>query len=330
MFLYETHLSKLGAGESRTALQGWMSEFYLRHSYFDRAHDNPLLFLLTHTFGVFQYLFGQLAVGDVMGLLFVVGVVLLLCAKPLSEGQTSPRQLGLCLLLPFAVAGGASLAHVYPYGGTRHVAFLTIPGLAGVSLVMARMAAGRWARGLAIAAFVVVLCAAFGKPHRPRMERTDQSRAQMAAAMDFLNQKVSAQDINSTLIFTDYQSDLILGHYLCRQQPISFETSIPDFEAFSCGPRLVSASYKAATHFTAQNFVSLWNRLLATYALKPGDTVWVFQAGWDADLPEDLRSHEEQFRDLRFEIFRQQHQNLQADGRRADACVGSAVVIQVS
>ncbi len=64
-FLYKTHLSKLGVGDSRTPLQGLMSESYLQRSFFDRAHDNPLLFLVGHTFGVFQYFFGQLAVGDV-------------------------------------------------------------------------------------------------------------------------------------------------------------------------------------------------------------------------------------------------------------------------
>ena len=67
VFLYRTHLSKLGVGDSRTALQGWMSEYYLQRSYFDPAHDNPVKFLVGHSFGVFQYFFGQLAVGDVDG-----------------------------------------------------------------------------------------------------------------------------------------------------------------------------------------------------------------------------------------------------------------------
>jgi 4-amino-4-deoxy-L-arabinose transferase-like glycosyltransferase len=299
VFLYQTHLSKLGAGESRTAMHGWMSDFYLRHSYFDSAHDNPLLFLLSHSFGVFQYFFGQLAVGDVMGILFVAGVASLLRGKVLAEDQTAPRRLGVLLLLPFAIAGAASLAHVYPYGGTRHVAFLIIPGVASVSLVMARLSAGRWTRGLAIAAFVVVACIAFGKPRRPTMKRADQQRTQMAAAMQFVDQNVAASD----LIFTDYESDLVLGHYLCRQQPTSFDTSLPDFEAFSCGQRVVSASFRTATHFTPNNFVILWRDLVDTYRLKSGDTVWVFQAGWDSDLPEDLRSHFPEFRDLRFEQF---------------------------
>ena len=242
ILLYKTHISKLGLGESRTVLQGWMSEFFLRRSYFDSAHDNPVLFLVGHSFGVFQYFFGQLAVGDAIGLLFVVGVALLLRGKGFLYGRSSSRWLGIVLLLPFAIAGGASLAHVYPYGGTRHIAFLIIPGVAGASVAMARLAAGRWARGLAIAAFVLVACIAFGKPRLPRMDRADQSRMQMTAAMEFVQQNIEA----SGLIFTDYESDLILGHYLCQQQPISFETSSQDFEVFSCGYRVVSANYKSA------------------------------------------------------------------------------------
>jgi len=323
-FLYKTHISKLGAGESRMVLQGWMSEFYLRRSYFDPSHDNPLLFLAGHTFGVFQYFFGQLAVGDAMGLLFVAGVGLLLRGKGLPEDRTSTRRLGLLLLLPFAIAGGACLAHVYPYGGTRHVAFLIIPGVAGVSVAMERLASGRWTRGLATAGLVVALCVVFGKPRRPTMNRTDQSRAHMTAAMDFVSQNIARPNVAtqniatqniapqniapqsmgaSTLIFTDYQSDLLLGHYLCRQQPISFEPSTPDFEVFSCGQRVVSASYKTATLFTTNNFVTQWTRLVETYRLKPGDTVWIFQAGWDADLPEGLRRNLAEFHDLRFESF---------------------------
>jgi hypothetical protein len=168
-FLYKTHLSKLSAGGSSTQLQGLISEYYLQRSFFDRAHDNPLLFFLGHTFGVFQYFFGLLAVGDVMCLLFVAGVALLLRGKGYPEGQASSRRLGLFLLLPFAIAGIAGLAHVYPYGGTRHIAFLIIPAMAGVSVALACMSAGKWRRGLAIAALVIVACVAFGKPRQPRM-----------------------------------------------------------------------------------------------------------------------------------------------------------------
>ena len=300
VFFYETHLSKLGVGDSRTALQGYMSDFYLRRSFFDRAHDNPLTFLVGHTFGVFQYLCAQLAVGDVLGLFFIAGVVLLLCGKNLAQNRISARRLGLFVFFSFAVAGSAALAHVYPYGGTRHVAFLIIPAVAGASVAMARLAAWKWASGVGIAALVIIACLAFANPRRPTMSRTDQSRKNMAAAMDFVANNVAPSD----LIFVDYQTDLILGHYLCRQRPISFETSPARFEQFSCGERhIISADYKSEWMFWADNFAKDWRQFVQTYNLKPGQSVWIFQAGWGVDLPADLQKHFAEFRDLRFTSF---------------------------
>jgi hypothetical protein len=299
IFLYKSHISKLGVGESRTALQGWMSDFFLRRSYFDAAHDRPLLFLVGHSFGIFQYFFGQLAVGDVMGLLFVLGVVLLLRGNDLPQQKADSRRLAILLLLPFAIAAVAALAHVYPYGGTRHIAFLIIPGAAGVSVAITRLAAGRWDRGLAAAALIVVACIAFGKIRPPSMERTDQSRAHMTAAIDFINKNVKPKD----LIFTDYQTDLILGHYLCQQRPISFEPAPATFEQFSCGGHnIISRDYKG-WQFWASNFPQEWQRLVHDYKLSPGETVWVVQAGWGVDLPQDLQRQFAEFRDLHFESF---------------------------
>jgi 4-amino-4-deoxy-L-arabinose transferase-like glycosyltransferase len=308
LFLYKTHLSQLGAGESRTALQGWMSDFYLRRSYFDPARDNPLLFLVGHTFGVFQYFFGQLAVGDIMGLLFIVGVILLFRAKGSPEDRTedrtdyrtSTRPFIVFLLLPFAIAAAVSMAHVYPYGGTRHVAFLIIPAVAGVSVAIARLAAERPRRGLASAVLILATCIAFGKTRPPKMDRADQSHANMIAAMDFVRQNMNP----SELIFTDYQTDLILGHYLCRQQPISIDPSPADFEQFSCaGHRVVSTDYKTAWQFWADDFPKHWQELLQAYKLRPGDTVWVFQAGWRIDLSQELKKHYSEFHDTRFQSF---------------------------
>jgi hypothetical protein len=299
LFFYKTHLSKLGVGQSRPALQGWMSEFFLRHSYFDRAHDNPVVFLVGHTFGLFQYFFGQLAVGDIMGLLFVLGVAVLLRGKNILQDQRSSRRLGLFLILPFAVAGIASLLHVYPYGGTRHIVFLIIPGVAGISVAIAHLTE-RWARGLAIAGVVLIACIAFGKPRQPRMNRADQSRTNMAAAMAFVRQNMDPSD----LIFTDYQADLILGHYLCQQRTISLEAAPTSFEQFSCGGhRVASTDYKSEWIFWSENFPQAWRRLVETYRLKPGDTIWIFQAGWGVSLPEDLRKHFAEFHDLRFQSF---------------------------
>jgi 4-amino-4-deoxy-L-arabinose transferase-like glycosyltransferase len=303
-FLYKTHLSKLGAGDSRTALQGWMSDYYLQRSYFDRAHDNPAGFLISHSFGVFQYFFGQLAVGVVMGALFLMGVVILLRSKSDFADRVSSRRLAILLIVPFVVAGAISLAHVYPYGGTRHVAFLTIPAVAGVSVAIARLTSGstekRWDRALTIAVLVILVCIAFGKPRQPRMERADQSRKHMADAINFIAGNIRPSD----LIFTDYQSDLILGHYLCQQRPVPWEVTSANFEQFSCaGHRIVASDFRAAWMFAADNFPREWQRAVQSYNLTPGDTVWIIQTGWGIDLPGDLRRSYAEFRGLNIESF---------------------------
>ncbi|HEY1659445.1 MAG TPA: glycosyltransferase family 39 protein [Candidatus Sulfotelmatobacter sp.] len=299
IFFYKTHISKLGVGESRTVLQGWMSEFFLRRSYFDPAHDHAIPFLFGHTFGVFQFFFGQLAVGDLMGLVFFVGVAFLLSARGSEPDRDSSRRLGVFLLLPFIIAAAASLAHVYPYGGTRHVAFLIIPAIAGVSVGMVRMARRSWVRCVAFAGIVLLACVAFGKPRPPRMERADQSSAHMADAIAFVRQNIPASD----LIFTDYQTDLILGHYLCGQRPISLEPAPANYEQFSCaGHRVVSADYRQ-WQFWANNFPAEWQHFLRAYKPEPGTTVWIVQMGWGVALPEDLRKNIAEFHDLHFESF---------------------------
>jgi hypothetical protein len=266
-FSYKMHLSKLSANDSTTQLQWLINESYLRRSFFDSVHDNPVLFLIGHTFGVFQYFFGQLAVGDAMTLLFVLGVVLLLSGKGPPQDLKSSRRLGLFLLLPFAIIGGACLAHVYPYGGTR---------------------------------LVVVACLVFGKPRQPWMERADQSRTNMAKAMEFVRKNIAPSD----LIFTDYQSDLILGHYLCRQHPISLDLPPTGFEQFHCeGYQVASTDYKTAWMLSADDFPQNWQRVVEAYNLKPGDTVWIVQMGWGIYLPEDLRKRFAEFRELHFDSF---------------------------
>jgi hypothetical protein len=122
----------------------------------------------------------------------------------------------------------------------------------------------------------------------------------MTDAIDFIRENIKP----SELIFTDYQSDLILGHYLCQQRPISPEVTLANFEQFSCGGhRIVASDFRAAWMFSADNFPKEWERAVQSYDLKPGDTVWIVQAGWGVDLPADLQKHFAEFRNLHFESF---------------------------
>jgi hypothetical protein len=71
-FLYRTHIVSLNAEHMCIVLA---------NSYFHWGHDHLVQFAFARTFGVLQYAFGQLVVGDLAGVFFLAGVVLLLREK---------------------------------------------------------------------------------------------------------------------------------------------------------------------------------------------------------------------------------------------------------
>ncbi|HVI08280.1 MAG TPA: glycosyltransferase family 39 protein [Candidatus Binatia bacterium] len=296
VFLYKTHLSRLGGtAESHPGMRVWLNS-YLPRGYFDRAHDHAISFLVGHSFGIFQYFFGQLAVGDVMGLLFVVGLALLFRG---SKDVPSAQRLGVLFLCLFAVAAAAGFLRLYPYSSTRHAAFLAIPAMAAVSIAIAQICSNRWTPAVLATAIILAICILFSQPRRPWIPRADQSIAHMSAAMNFIHHNAGPADV----IFTDYESDLILGHYLCEQQPIALQSEPSGYEQFQCtGRHVVSLDFRGWS-LTAQNFPEEWRRFEQTFPLQPGQNVWIFQAGWDTGLPENLRGRYTEFRDLKFESF---------------------------
>jgi hypothetical protein len=294
-FLYSVHISKLKGDYAAGTINGWLA-----NSFFRPGHDNPLLFVIARSGGVFQYVFGHLAVGDVAFLGFVAAVVLL-CRAGVSPAASNVAgwQLGTLLVLPFAITAGASLARVYPYGGTRHSAFLIMFAVAGVSFLLARLVKQRIGRGIVAAILVVIFCNAFGKPHRPYMLREDQSRMQMMRAMEFVRSQIPQSD----LIFVDYQTRLLLARYLCPQQPMAFSPVVASLEEFQCGGYRVVAAGPELYTFTAENFPRWSDELLRLYPLKPDQAVWVIQAGWEVYLSRDLTGRFPELRDLNPQSF---------------------------
>jgi hypothetical protein len=295
IFLYATHVSKQkGSTQAMQATEEW-----LRKSYYHPGHDSLLLFVLGRSFGVFQFVMGQLAVGDVAGLLFLGAVILLLMRKGVNTQNRSARQLGVLLLLPFVLNCAVALMRFYPYGGTRHCVFLAIFGIAGVSFILARWVRQQTARGVGVAILLVSVSNVFGAPHRPYMLRRDQSLQQMNQAMNAIRSKVP----QSVPLFVDYQTSLLLSHYLCPQRPMAFDNSITNLQAFDCAGYHVISADPHTWRFDAQTFESKWNELVRTYNLKPGDKVWVIQEGWDIKLAAELRNQFSELRSLRSESF---------------------------
>jgi len=293
--LYLTHISKLKGNYAAGTINGWLA-----NSFFRPGHDNPLLFTIARSGGVFQYVFGQLAVGDVAFLAFIAGIILLWREKnsPGYSNVTS-RQLGILLTLPFAIGAGASIARIYPYGGTRHSAFLIMFAVAGVSFLVARLVKQRTGRGVALAILVVVVCNAFGQPHRPYMLREDQSRTQMVRAMGFIHAQIPQSDP----IFVDYQTRLLLGYYLCPRQPVSFSAPVGSLEEFQCNGYQIVAAGPNLYIFNAENFSHRWNELLRSFPSRSGQSVWVMQAGWEMNLAHEPQIQLPEFRELNPQSF---------------------------
>ena len=217
-FLYRVQISKLQGGASAQHMQ-----VLLANSYFHRGSDHLLGFIFARTFGVLQYTFGQLAVGDIAGLLFVAGIVILLAGTEPNKADATtcasppgghPRGSWLLLLtLPFVINAAAAIVDLYPYGGTRHSAFLIPFAVAGVSLTISRLTRRRLLPALGVAVLLVAVCQLFGEPHRPYMRREDQRRSNMTQALDAIQRNVSSDDV----IFVDFQTNFLLRFYLCPE-----------------------------------------------------------------------------------------------------------------
>lgn len=274
VFLYVTQirqLSKYFGGQDAT--QGWMGNAYLSHSYFVPGKVNPLIFIIGRTVGVFQYIFRQLAVGDIGFLLFIAGVILVFRSRPISP-RVSSRQLGCFLLLPFAINCAAALVRAYPYGGTRHCCFLLPFGVAGICVALDRLLKARAAAGVVIAVLVSVLCHFTAAKELPYVAPDAQRAAHMRAAINFIHQLPASEPI-----FADVQTDLLLGHYLCNQHPFSPDRSIAGFVTYECGGHRVIASTTKYI-FTARSFCDQWQDAVTKFHLQPGSKIWVAQMGW--------------------------------------------------
>lgn len=274
VFLYFTQIRQLGqyfGGQDPT--QAWMGNAYLSHSYFQPGKVNLVAFIVGRTIGVFQYVFRQLAVGDIAFVVFVLGIVLVFRGRAISA-RVSSRQLGCFLLLPFALNCAAALVRKYPYGGTRHSCLLLPFALAGVCVALDLLLRHKISRNVVAALLVCIVCHFTTANELPYVAPDAQRAAHMDAAMAFIRQIPEAEPL-----FADVQTNLLLGHYLCNQRPVIADRSISGFVSYECGSHRVIASTTKYV-FTAKSFYDQWREMIGKYHMQPGSKVWVTQMGW--------------------------------------------------
>src|SRR5580704_391852 len=298
--LYLTQIAKLRAEYPGAQPLHRYADWYLSDYYFHPGRDRLLPFLYHGTFGVFRFIFGQTTVGGIATLMFAAGILLLLLQKPASKTAAPPRLIGILLLLPFVLNCAAVTAGLYPYGRTRQCVFLAIFGIAGVSALLAGIARQKTGPAIVLAITIVIVCSVFGTLQgRDMLPLADQRHENMDHAMEFIHREVSPPD----LIFVDAATRLQLGHYLCRQEPIRIDNSIPGFESFQCGRFRVISTGPNEGIFTAETFPSKWQEMLGAYSPRSGSDVWVFQGGWAGGLGEALRHRSPEFSGLQPHSF---------------------------
>jgi hypothetical protein len=273
-FLYFTQIRQLSryfGGQDAT--QGWMGNAYLSHSYYIPGKVNPLLFIVGRTIGVFQYVFRQLAVGDVAFIFFIVGVVLIFRGGAFTT-RVSSRQLGVFVLLPFAINCAAALVRAYPYGGTRHSCLLIPFALVGVSVALARILKCTVFAGITAALLISLVCHFSLAKELPYVAPDAQRSSHMQSAIAFIHQLPAGEPI-----FADLQTNLLLSHYLCDQRLVVPDGSVTGFVSYQCGGHRVIAS-RTKYIFTTRSFYNEWQEMVAKYHMQPGSKVWVAQMGW--------------------------------------------------
>ena len=282
VFLFRTHISSLKISPDAQHMQ-----IALGNSYFHLGHTHLLPFIFARTFGVFQYTFGQLAVGDIAGVLFVFAIALLLSGTKIPDQSIqdqrirdqsvkdqrgpSPRELGTLLVLPFVITCGAAIAGLY-YGGTRHSAFIVPFAIAGVSSMMVKLSRQRLGYALGSAVLIIFVCQIFGSPHRPYMRREDQRRANMTRAIDALRREVSPADT----VFVDFQSNVLLRFYLCPEVSPGVFTAY-GYGEYSCGGYYVISTSPETNILTPDVFSRHLDYMASHYNLKPSQTIWIFR-----------------------------------------------------
>jgi hypothetical protein len=277
-----THVAHLRA----TGMPREIAETWLRKSIFHPGDQNVAVFASAQTVRVFTYLFSHGVVGTLALLAFLAGMVSLLRRKtPWNKDGPTPRELALLLSLPYVVNCGAAIAGLYPYGGTRHNAFLAPFAVAGAAIGLAAWIPARlWAKSLVII-IALVLCNFFPAPP-PLIRARNHSVELMENAVGYLRQSAPP----GSVLLADYQSGLVLGYYACNHGIVQVFPPLQSFAKADCGPYIVITAGTEEWRFNADDLPGQVANVRETYGLVPGTKVWLFDAGWITDLAPALTS----------------------------------------
>lgn len=276
--LWLTHISKLhnGAMES-VAVSGW-----LRAEYFQPG-ENPFAFALRTTANAFFYLLtrrleislGLAPVGIVIALFFLFAIVILLARRMgrMRLPAGSSRPMGCLMLLPFVVGCAGALLRLYPYGGSRHVAYLAPFALGGIALGVAWLSGKAVWPGIAATVALLIVSTASADPTE-YMPAADQASARMAQAVKYVRAAVPANGV----VVVDYNTSLVMRYYLCSGRGNAIRNFEDRISQFPCGKYEMARTRGYDWSFTSENLGPLLSEMEKQFGWKPGERLWLVQA----------------------------------------------------
>jgi Dolichyl-phosphate-mannose-protein mannosyltransferase len=279
---YTTHLRKLRGDKA----EQFARDRWLRPSYFHPESQTASDYLRHATDNLFGYVFANAGLGEWMILVFLAGIGLVLWGK---AGMTGNRKTpALSLVLPLAVTAAAGTMGIYPYGGSRHDAFLALFLVAGVSIVISAVAFGRAVVLLLAAACLIPIWLATAERHYLDEPPQVCKIAQMRRALKYL----SSRDPRPKVLLADQIGGNTINYYICHGAFDQLRPVGPDSNMYRCaGYRILTVKAWGAP--PAAFLATLAQARHAMPDLFP-DPAWVFYISpvqtRDVELSSDQRA----------------------------------------
>jgi hypothetical protein len=217
---YTTHLYQLrGSGSEAFARDGW-----LRGSYYHPETQHLSDFLTTASKALFVYLFGNNPLGIWMIYVFAAGIVLILWA--------AGRRLSvLSFVLPVMATCAAAILGLYPFGGSRHdaflIAFVAVPVAVAISFV-----AGRKVIVVLLAAMILApYWQSIGQMNYLEVELKFRKLEQMSSALHYLAEITPRPKV----LLVDEEGAELVKYYVCHAKMEEVGGPTPDLRIYSCG-----------------------------------------------------------------------------------------------
>jgi 4-amino-4-deoxy-L-arabinose transferase-like glycosyltransferase len=278
-FLFRSQISKLREG----GMPSEIAATWLRSSVFQRGRDHFATFAWSATLRLFRYFFSHGTIGVIGFALFVLAIVGLIWHDENSQPESRTSDLAMLLLAPFLITLALAGAGIYPFGGTRHDAFLIVFAIPAIAIGLDRLprqgSKTTLVKGLLLAS-ALLICNFFPSPSGPYIRPHNQRRELMLQAISAVRSLPP-----DSILLTDAQGSTVLNYYLCEDGmdlPFMPEKHLLGLR---CGNYYVVTSMAAQTGFDRDRFPGL---LSSAWQENPkATTIYLFQSGWIDDKEED-------------------------------------------